>query len=163
MRSLLDELVFSDVPIVMLTARTDLLDRLLGLDTGADDYVCKPFSPRERMARVQALLRRAEGGLVRHTPAWTVDDNSLRTAWRGRWMALTPLEFRMLRLLLGRPGRVFGRAQLLDSVHADLRDVSDRAIDSHVKNLRRKIAAADPGCDCIASVYGVGYRFDPPD
>ena len=154
---------FSDVPIIMLTARIDELDRLLGLDTGADDYVCKPFSPRELMARVRALLRRADGRLVRHTPAWTVDDNSLRIAWRGRWLALTPLEFRMLRLLLGRPGRVFGRAQLLDGVHAELRDVSDRAIDSHVKNLRRKIAAADPGCDCIASVYGVGYRFDPPD
>ena len=154
---------FCDVPIVMLTARIDELDRLLGLDTGADDYVCKPFSPRELMARVRALLRRAEGRLVKRTPPWTVDDNSLRIAWRGRWLALTPLEFRMLRLLLGRPGRVFGRAQLLDGVHVDLRDVSDRAIDSHVKNLRRKIAAVDPGCDCIASVYGVGYRFDPPD
>ena len=154
---------FCDVPIVMLTARIDELDRLLGLDTGADDYVCKPFSPRELMARVRALLRRAEDRLVKRTPPWTVDDNSLRIAWRGRWLALTPLEFRMLRLLLGRPGRVFGRAQLLDGVHVDLRDVSDRAIDSHVKNLRRKIAAVDPGCDCIASVYGVGYRFDPPD
>ena len=154
---------FCDVPIVMLTARIDELDRLLGLDTGADDDVCKPFSPRELMARVRALLRRAEGRLVKRTPPWTVDDNSLRIAWRGRWLALTPLEFRMLRLLLGRPGRVFGRAQLLDGVHVDLRDVSDQAIDSHVKNLRRKIAAVDPGCDCIASVYGVGYRFDPPD
>lgn len=149
--------------IIMLTARIDELDRLLGLDTGADDYVCKPFSPRELLARGRALLRRADGRLVRHTPAGTVDDNSLRIAWRGRWLALTPLEFRILRLLLARPGRVFGRAQLLDGVHADLRDVSDRAIDSHVKNLRRKTAAVDPGCDCIASVYGVGYRFDPPD
>ena len=154
---------FCDVPIVMLTARIDELDRLLGLDTGADDDVCKPFSPRELMARVRALLRRAEGRLVKRMPPWTVVDNGLRIAWRGRWLALTPLEFRMLRLLLGRPGRVFGRAQLLDGVHVDLRDVSDRAIDSHVKNLRRKIAAVDPGCDCIASVYGVGYRFDPPD
>ena len=92
-----------------------------------------------------------------------MDDNSLRIAWRGRWLALTSIKFRMLRLLLGRPGRVFGRAQLLDGVHADLPDVSDRDIDSHVKNLRRKIAAVDLGCECIASVYGVGYRCDPPD
>jgi two-component system, OmpR family, response regulator BaeR len=150
---------FSDVPILMLTARVDEVDRLLGLDTGADDYVCKPFSPREVMARVRALVRRADGRTVAAAP-WAVDEAALRIAWRGQWLALTPLEFRMLRLLLGRPGRVFSRTQLLDVAHADLRDVSDRAIDSHIKNLRKKIEAVDPGCECIASVYGVGYRFD---
>jgi two-component system, OmpR family, response regulator BaeR len=154
---------FSDVPIIMLTARVDEVDRLLGLDTGADDYVCKPFSPREVLARVKAHIRRAEGRLVAPRPAWQVDDKSLRIAWRDQWLSLTPLEFRMLRLLLGRPGRVFSRTQLLDSVHAELRDVSDRAIDSHVKNLRRKIQAVAPDSDCIVSVYGVGYRFDPPN
>ncbi len=158
----------AEVPILMLTARVDELDRLLGLDTGADDYVCKPFSPRELVARVRALVRRAEGrpgtaaGAAAAEP-WLVDDEGGRIAWRGQWLPLTPLEFRMLRLLLSRAGRVFSRAQLLDCVHLELRDVSDRAIDSHVKNLRKKLAAADPGCDCIASVYGVGYRFDPPD
>ncbi len=153
---------FSDVPILMLTARVDEVDRLLGLDSGADDYVCKPFSPREVVARVRALLRRAQGRLLPAVP-WSIDEEALRIAWRGQWLALTVLEFRMLRLLLGRPGRVFSRAQLLDTVHAEQRDVSDRAIDSHIKNLRRKIQLAEPGCECIASVYGVGYRFDLPD
>ncbi|WP_284614366.1 response regulator [Aquabacterium humicola] len=153
---------FSDVPIVMLTARVDEVDRLLGLDSGADDYVCKPFSPREVVARVKAQLRRAEGRLVAAAAPWTVDDDALRIAWRGQWLPLTPLEFRMLRRLLARPGRVFSRAQLLDGLRPELREVSDRAIDSHVKNLRRKIQAVEPGCDCIAAVYGVGYRFDPP-
>jgi two-component system response regulator BaeR len=152
---------FSDVPILMLTARVDEVDRLLGLDSGADDYVCKPFSPREVVARVRALLRRAQGRLLPAVP-WSIDEEGMRIAWRGQWLALTALEFRMLRLLLGRPGRVFSRAQLLDTVHAEQRDVSDRAIDSHVKNLRRKIQLAEPGCECIASVYGVGYRFDLP-
>jgi two-component system, OmpR family, response regulator BaeR len=157
---------FSDVPILMLTARVDEVDRLLGLDSGADDYVCKPFSPREVVAPVRALARRSDGhgGHGGAAPqAWVVDDSGLRISWRGQWLPLTPLEFRMLRLLLSRPGRVFARAQLLDSVHSDLRDVSDRAIDSHVKNLRRKIEAVDSGCNCIASVYGVGYRFDAPE
>lgn len=153
---------FSAVPILMLTARVDELDRILGLNSGADDYVCKPFSPREVMARVQAMLRRAEGRLAPSERAWTLDDAGLRIAWRGQWLSLTPLEFRMLRHLLSQPGRVFSRAQLLESAHADLRDVSDRAIDTHVKNLRRKLQAVRAEDDCIASVYGVGYRFDAP-
>lgn len=153
---------FSAVPILMLTARVDELDRILGLNSGADDYVCKPFSPREVMARAQAMLRRAEGRLAPAERAWTLDDAGLRIAWRGQWLSLTPLEFRMLRHLLSQPGRVFSRAQLLESAHADLRDVSDRAIDTHVKNLRRKLQAVRAEDDCIASVYGVGYRFDAP-
>jgi two-component system, OmpR family, response regulator BaeR len=158
---------FSQLPILMLTARVDEVDRLLGLDTGADDYVCKPFSPREVMARVRALIRRSDGRTDGATPAsaarWTVDESGLRVAWRQQWLPLTPLEFRMLRVLISQPGRVFSRAQLLDAAHADMRDVNDRAIDSHIKNLRRKIHAVEPGCECIASVYGVGYRFDAPD
>jgi two-component system response regulator BaeR len=153
---------FSDVPILMVTARVDELDRLLGLNSGADDYVCKPFSPREVMARVNALLRRSERRVTDEASLWTVDDAALRIAWRGQWLLLTPLEFRMLRHLLAQPGRVFSRAQLLDSAHGDLRDVSDRAIDTHVKNLRRKIQAVRSDDDCITSVYGVGYRFDRP-
>jgi two-component system, OmpR family, response regulator BaeR len=154
---------FSDVPILMLTARVDEVDRLFGLDTGADDYVCKPFSPREVMARVRALVRRADGRTLNTTLPWLIDDQGLRIAWRSQWLSLTSLEFRMLRLLLSQPGRVFSRAQLLDCAHADLRDVSDRAIDSHIKNLRRKIHAVEPDCECIASVYGIGYRFDVPE
>jgi len=152
---------FSDVPIIMVTARVDEVDRLLGLDIGADDYVCKPFSPREVAARVRALLRRADG-LLSTQPDWHVDEVGLRISWQGQWLPLTQLEFRMLRLLLTRPGRTFSRAQLLDSVHQDMRDVSDRAIDSHIKNLRRKIQAVEPAFESIVSVYGVGYRFDAP-
>lgn len=93
---------------------------------------------------------------------WSIDEDGYRISWRGRLLPLTPVEFRMLRLLLSRPGRVFSRAQLLDNVHSEMRDVSDRAIDSHIKNLRRKIQAVEPDSDCIVSVYGVGYRFDAP-
>lgn len=153
---------FSDLPILMVTARVDELDRLLGLNSGADDYVCKPFSPREVMARVHALLRRSERRRPAAPDIWQIDDAALRIVWRGHKLPLTPLEFRMLRQFMGQPGRVFSRAQLLDSAHGELRDVNDRAIDTHVKNLRRKIQAIAPGDDCIASVYGIGYRFEPP-
>ena len=155
--------VFSDVPILMLTARIDEVDRLLGLDTGADDYVCKPFSPREVIARVRALVRRAEGRVKSSTRPWEIDDASFRISWRGQWLALTRIEFMMFRLLLSRPGRVYSRDQLLASVHDSQHDISDRAIDTHIKNLRKKVQAVEPDCDCIASVYGVGYRFDIPD
>jgi two-component system response regulator BaeR len=153
---------FSDIPILMVTARIDELDRLLGLNSGADDYVCKPFSPREVMARVHALLRRSERRVAPAAGIWAIDDASLRIQWRAHWLSLTPLEFRMLRQLLSQPGRVFSRAQLLESAHGELRDVSDRTIDTHVKNLRRKMMAIRADDDRIASVYGVGYRFEPP-
>jgi len=153
---------FSDVPILMLTARIDEVDRLLGLDTGADDYVCKPFAPREVIARIRALLRRADGRVKTSTKPWEIDDASFRISWRGQWLPLTRIEFMMFRLLLSRPGRVYSRDQLLASVHDSQRDISDRAIDTHIKNLRKKVQAVDQGHDCIASVYGVGYRFDIP-
>ena len=154
---------FSDVPILMLTARVDEVDRLLGLDTGADDYVCKPFAPREVIARIRALLRRAEGRVKATTKPWAVDDASFRISWLGQWLPLTRIEFMMFRLLLSRPGRVYSRDQLLASAHDSQRDISDRAIDTHIKNLRKKVQAVEPGSECIASVYGVGYRFDMPD
>lgn len=154
---------FSDVPILMLTARIDELDRLLGLDTGADDYVCKPFAPREVVARVRALLRRAGGRVVALPQPWLIEDASFRISWLGQWLPLTRIEFMIFRTILARPGRVFSRAQLLSSVHDSQRDISDRAIDTHVKNLRKKVQAVDPDSDCIASVYGLGYRFDMPE
>lgn len=155
---------FSDVPILMLTARVDELDRLLGLQTGADDYVCKPFSPREVMARVQALLRRAQGRVLSapEQALWRIEEDAMRVIWRGQVLPLTPVEFRLLSLLLGRPGRVYSREQLLAHAHGDTRDVSDRTIDTHVKNLRKKILQIDAQADCLTSVYGVGYRFDLP-
>jgi two-component system response regulator BaeR len=154
---------FSGIPIIMLTARVDEIDRLVGLEVGADDYICKPFSPREVVARVKALLRRAQGHLV-HTASshgFRVDDGALRIGWRQHWLALTPVEFRLFKLLLSRPEHVFSRARLLEAVHEDFRDTTDRAIDSHIKNLRRKIDAVRPQGSGIVSVYGVGYRFDP--
>ena len=152
---------FSTVPIIMVTARVDEIDRLLGLDTGADDYVCKPFSPREVVARIKALLRRSEGALAKPVPAaFAVDEARQQIHWRGQPLPLTPVEFRLMRQLMSRPGQVFARARLLDTVHEDLRDVSDRAIDSHIKNLRRKLEQAGTGEAGISSVYGVGYRFD---
>lgn len=159
----------SAVPILMLTARADEIDRIVGLEIGADDYLCKPYSPREVVARVRALLRRSQGRLpgvaavpVLEQGGFAVDDGGQRAWWRGQVLPLTPIEWRLLRTLLQQPGRVFARAQLLDAIHADFRDVSDRAVDSHVKNLRRKLQAAVPGPDCIVSVYGVGYRLDLP-
>ncbi|KPF43319.1 transcriptional regulator [beta proteobacterium AAP121] len=151
---------FCAVPVIMLTARVDEVDRLLGLDTGADDYVCKPFSPPEVIARVRAQLRRARAQVVQGDAAWRINDETLCIAWGTQPLPLTPLEFRLLRTLLLQPGRVFSRQQLLDALHADLRDVSDRAVDSHIKNLRRKIEAAAPDAERIASVYGVGYRIE---
>lgn len=153
---------FSDVPILMLTARIDEVDRLLGLDTGADDYVCKPFSPREVIARVRALLRRAQGTVKASSKPWEIDDASFRIRWFGQWLPLTRIEFMMLRLLLNRPGRAYSRNQLLASGHETQRDTSNRAIDTHIKNLRRKMQVVNPTYDCISSIYGVGYRFDAP-
>lgn len=161
----------SSVPILMATARVDEFDRLLGLDIGADDYLCKPYSPREVVARIRALLRRAEGRLVGQAGAelpgsggYVHDEAGQRIGWQGQWLGLTPVEYRLLRTLLQQPGRVFERVQLLDQLHQDeFRDVSDRAVDSHIKNLRRKIEALRGGASGIQSVYGVGYRFSPGD
>jgi two-component system response regulator BaeR len=154
------------VPIVMVTARVEEIDRLLGLDAGADDYLCKPFSPRELMARIRAILRRS-GAATAPTQLPTqlpilVDAGARRIAIQGKPLDLTPTEYGILAALALRPGQVFSRAQLLDVARADNAnlDVTDRAIDSHVKNLRRKIAAVLPDTDAIHSIYGLGYRFD---
>jgi two-component system response regulator BaeR len=155
---------FSDAPIVMLTARVEEIDRLLGLDSGADDYVCKPFSPRELVARVRAHLRR-RGFSVAAGPAapqFVLDREQMRVLVGGAALPLTPVEFRLLAELVEHPDRVYSRQQLLDAAHEDQRDTNDRAVDSHIKNIRRKLAAALPGVDCLQSVYGVGYRFELP-
>jgi len=152
----------SGVPIIMVTARIDEVDRLLGLEIGADDYVCKPFSPRELIARIKALLRRAQGSFPpKSTPSgFVLYADEHRLAWNARIIALTPVEFRLFKLLHSRPSHVFARIKLLDALHDDYRDISDRVIDSHIKNLRKKLDAAGAPVDCIASVYGVGYRFE---
>jgi len=156
---------FSNVPVIMVTARVDELDRVLGLELGADDYVCKPFSPREVVARVNAQLRRqaidegdeadADAGRV------TLAADEMRARVDGRPVDLTPVEFRVLETLMAAPGRVFSRQQLMDRAYTDHRVVSDRTIDTHVKNLRRKLAIALDEEPPLGSVYGVGYRWDP--
>lgn len=146
------------IPILMLTARIEEIDRLLGLELGADDYICKPFSPREVVARVKAVLRRVSTQTPAQATRIELDDERFEARVRGQPLVLTPVEFRLLRKLTAQPGRVYSRQQLMDALYSDHRVVSDRTVDSHVKNLRRKLA--DLGVDPIASIYGLGYRFE---
>ena len=150
-------------PIIMISARVEEIDRVIGLEVGADDYVCKPFSPREVLARLRALLRRAEGRLVQlpGLGGFTLDEPSQRIRYQQHTLPLTPLEYRVFKLLLSRPGQVFSRERLLDAAHGDTSDSTDRAIDSHIKNLRRKLNAAGAEAALIFTVYGIGYRFEP--
>lgn len=155
---------FCQLPIIMLTARVDEIDRLLGLESGADDYVCKPFSPREVLARVKAQLRRASGQFApTATARFTLDHAQMRILIDSTALTLTPVEFRLLGELISHPQRVYSRQQLLDLAHDDQRDINDRTIDSHIKNIRKKIARQLPQGDYLQSVYGVGYRFELPE
>lgn len=152
---------FSRVPIIMVTARIEEIDRLLGLELGADDYICKPFSPREVVARVKAVLRRgqeavAESGLLQ------LDEQRYLAKVYGQSLDLTAVEFQLLRILASQPGRIFSRGQLMERLYQDHRIVGDRTIDSHIKKLRRKISAVSPDSELIHSVYGVGYKFEEP-
>jgi len=148
---------FSDVPIVMVTARVEEIDRLIGLDLGADDYVCKPFSARELIARVKAILRR---GRMPVANSLALDEERHRATLDGRELDLTPVEFRLLRTLASAPGRVFSRDKLLEHLYADHRVVTDRTVDAHVKNLRRKLEEVRPGQELVHSIYGVGYKLE---
>lgn len=153
----------SSVPIIMLTARVEEADRLIGLEMGADDYIVKPFSPRELVARVRAVLRRTQGevqtpGLI-HTGDLVIDLNGHRVARRGETIHLTRIEFGLLTTLAQHPGQTFSRAQLIDRLHGVAEGGFDRSIDAHIKNLRRKIEndPADPRY--VLTVYGIGYQF----
>jgi two-component system response regulator BaeR len=186
---------FSDVPIVIVTARVEEIDRLLGLELGADDYVCKPFSPRELVARVRAILRRTRAGGHGSAPAgsvgppgqagpaaagrtdealvvdWTdadarpvrlvIDEDRHEVRLEDQVLELTPVEFRLLAVLAAVPGRVLRRDGLLDRLYEDHRVVNDRTVDTHVKNLRRKLMQVVKDRDLIHSVYGIGYKFEP--
>lgn len=149
----------SDVPIIMVTARVEEVDRLLGLELGADDYVCKPFSPREVVARVRAVLRRGSPRPQAGAARLQIEAERFEARVDGRKLRLTPAEFALLRVLAAHPGRVYSRDQLISAMYADYRVVSDRTVDSHIKNLRRKLGAAAPKSDLIESVYGLGYRL----
>ena len=155
--------MFSTVPIIMVTARIEEIDRLLGLELGADDYICKPFSPREVVARVKAVLRRSASQPSRPgmPPLLRLDEDRLLATLYGNELELTLVEFKLLEFLSATPGRIYGRNQLMDHIYPDQRIVSDRTIDSHIKNLRKKISGVSPESDIIHSVYGVGYKYDP--
>jgi len=153
-----------DVPIIMLTARTEESDRVAGLELGADDYVTKPFSAREMVARVRAVLRRtsgarAEDDLVRVGESLTLDVPRMETTVEGRAVALTPTEFQLLLHMARQPGRVFTRAQLLDAVHGVAIESYERAIDAHIKNIRHKIERDPRAPRLLQTVFGVGYRL----
>ncbi|KAB7764310.1 response regulator [Xanthomonas maliensis] len=151
----------SGVPVIMVTARVEEIDRLLGLEVGADDYICKPFSPKEVIARVAAVLRRyRHGQLDPPVPGLAIDEANGRALLEGKPLDLTAVEFRLLRTLLGSPGRIWSREQLLDHLYADHRIVTDRTVDSHVRNLRRKLHDAGLSEDPIRSIYGMGYRLE---
>jgi two-component system response regulator BaeR len=152
---------FSSTPILMITARVEEIDRLLGLELGADDYICKPFSPREVISRIKAVLRRSlpatatprDQGLV-------LDEHRLEVRLEQKTLVLTAVEFQLLKRLTSEPGRIFTREQLMEHMYNDHRVVSDRTIDSHIKKLRKKLAEVWADREFVHSVYGVGYRFE---
>jgi len=161
---------FSNVPILIVTAKVDELDRLLGLDLGADDYICKPFSPREVVARVKAVMRRggaSEPSLSNRsiddaTSTLKLDPERLLVMFNNIQVELTSVEFQLLTPLVNRPGRIFTREQLMQNMYSDDRIVNNRTIDSHIKKLRKKLLAIHQGEELIQSVYGAGYRLILP-
>ena len=146
--------------IIMVTARVDEIDRLLGLELGADDYICKPFSPREVVARAKAVLRRSKRGAAPQDGGLVLDDAGFRASLAGKDLGLTAVEYQLLKVLAAHPGRIYTRDQLMDAMYRDERVVSDRTVDSHIKKIRRKIAAVLPDREVIHSLYGVGYKYE---
>jgi two-component system alkaline phosphatase synthesis response regulator PhoP len=153
----------SSVPIIMLTARSDESDRIVGLELGADDYIVKPFSPKELVARIRAVLRRADatlgGGEVVRAGLLTIDIPKMRVSVDGSDVELTSSEFDILLTLARQPGRIYTRAQLLDAVHGVSFESYERSVDAHIKNIRRKIEPNPKHPSLVLTVYGVGYKF----
>ena len=157
----------SDIPVLFLTARSDEIDRIVGLELGGDDYVAKPFSPREVVARIRAILRRlrperlATGAapVFENSPVFTVDRNSLRIAFHGTWLNLTRYEYLLLALLLERPGRILSRPQIMESVWQDGGESLERTVDTHIKTLRGKLRALRPDDEVIVTHRGLGYSI----
>lgn len=148
---------FSEVPILMVTAKVEEIDRIIGLDVGADDYICKPFSPREVVARINSVLRRTKREVMQQSSVKIVED-TMDVYVEGQHIDLTHVELRILKLLCHSPEKIFSREQIMDFIYDDHRIVSDRTIDSHVKKLRQKMEPHQKN-DLIHSVYGVGYKF----
>ena len=153
---------FSKTPIIMVTAMIDEIDRLIGLELGADDYICKPFSPKEVVARVKAVLRRSDPDYLNdfNENEFMVNHDAYNILIKGKKLDLTPVEFRMLTMFINHPVRVYNRDQILNTVFDDGRIVLDRTVDTHIKNLRQKLKDANPEKDYIRSIYGIGYSFE---
>ena len=154
---------FSSVPLIMTTAKVEEIDRLLGLEFGADDYVCKPYSPKEVVAWVKAILRRvSKEGATPVKSVLEMDAQKYKAVYLGVALDLTAIEFHLLGLMKAEPGRIFSRQQLMDSAYNDHRIVSERTIDSHIKKLRKKLRDVSEDQEPVQSVYGLGYRFELP-
>lgn len=163
---------YSSLPILMATARVEEIDRLIGLEFGADDYLCKPYSLREVVARVKAIIRRSQlmqshkqGGVDEKPVAellagLVLEEEKYKAILNGQELDLTAVEFQLLAILANEPGRIFSRQQLMDGGYQDHRVVSDRTIDSHIRKLRKRISEKCPETEIIHSVYGVGYKFE---
>jgi len=151
---------FSDIPIIMTTAKVEEVDRLIGLEIGADDYVCKPYSVKELIARVKVNLRRMTKRLFQ-TDGLQVNSENFTVSYRNEQIELTAIEFSLFNLLYSNCDRIYSRNQIMDLVYHDYRDVSDRTVDSHIRNLRKKLKELPLENDLIRSIYGAGYKFDP--
>lgn len=159
-REIRDNPYFKNIPIIMTTARVDEIDRILGLDMGADDYICKPYSPREVIARVKAIARRLCNTEGVAAMGLLLDNDKVKALLHNQDLLLTAVEYSLLALMAASPGKIFSRTQLMDNMYHDYRVVSERTIDSHIKKLRQKIHAVDPQSEFVKSVYGVGYKVD---
>jgi len=155
---------FSSIPIIMMTAKVDEIDRILGLDIGADDYICKPVRPKEVVARVNAVFRRTNWGdsLTTTNQGLHIDESQYSVSWNDKTLKLTPVEFRLLDFMF-KEKRIHSRAALMNVIYEDDRYVYDRTVDSHIKNLRKKLATIAELENSIRSVYGVGYIFEFKD
>jgi two-component system response regulator BaeR len=150
---------FSDIAIIMMTAKVEEIDRLLGLELGADDYICKPYSPREVVARVKALLRRTNTQETAPSNVLELDSDTYQVKVYQQVVELTAIEFNLLKILNKKPGRIYSRSQLIDLIYQDNRIVSERTIDSHIKKLRKKLNAISSENELVQSVYSVGYKL----
>ena len=153
---------FSSLPIIMVTAMVEEIDRLIGLELGADAYICTPFSPKEVIARVKAVLRRSDPDYIKSSQSsgFQVNPDHYSITLSGKKLELTPVEFRLMSMFIEYPNRVYNRDQILNKVFDDGRIVLDRTVDTHIKNLRQKLKAVNPQSDYIRSIYGIGYSFE---
>lgn len=151
----------ANTPIILQSARVDEIDRLLGLELGADDYICKPYSPKEVVARVKAVLRRSQyTPMTKLEKIIQLDESRLKVTYENKSLELTTVEFQLLKVLYQHPGQIFSRDHLIQSIYSDHRVVSDRTIDSHIKKLRKKLNELSTEFEFIHSVYGAGYKFE---